>query len=336
MMQSMIIEAFGAPSVFTQKTVVKPTLLPGHVLVEVKASSINPLDIKIRNETLGAVAPPFPAILHGDVGGVVAAVGDGVHQFKVGDEIYGCAGGVGQLQGALAEYMLADADLIAIKPKNLSMTQAAALPLVSITAWLALKKKAQLREGQSVLIYGATGGVGHIAIQLAKVMNAIVTTTVSTKEKAELAKQLGADNIINYKENVINEKVAEYTNGHGFDVVFDTVGGNMLDTAFAAAKLEGHVVTIMVHSAHDLVPFFTKGLTLSAIMQPLPLLTGQGRKEYHVILNEITKLVEANKIKPLIDKKAFTFSTIAAAHDYVEQGNAIGKTVLTNDLSLSM
>lgn len=332
MMQAMTIESFGEPSVFKQKSVTKPALLPGHVLIDVKASSINPLDIKIREETLGAISPPFPAILHGDVAGVVTAVGEGVSQFKIGDEIYGCAGGVGQLQGALAQFMLVDADLIALKPKNLSMMEAAALPLVSLTAWLALKKKAQLRQGQSILIYGATGGVGHLAIQLAKVMNAVVTTTAGSKEKAAIAKRLGADNIINYKEDAIQEKVAYYTNNQGFDVVFDTIGGDMLDLAFAAAKLEGHVVTIMVDSSHDLVPFFTKGLTLSAIMQPLPLLTGQGRKEYHTILNEITRLVEANRIKPLIDEKTFTFSSVAAAHEYVETGKAIGKTVLANDL----
>ncbi len=334
MMQAMIIDEFGAPTVFTQKTIPTPSVIPGHVMVEVKYTSINPLDIKIRNSTLGAVCPPFPAILHGDLAGVITAVGDGISKFKIGDEIYGCAGGVGKLQGALAEYMMVDADLIALKPKNLSMTEAAALPLVSITAWLALKNKAQLQADQSVLIYGATGGVGHIAIQLAKAMGAVVTTTCSTNEKADIAKKLGADHVINYKESSIEELATHYSGGQGFDVVFDTVGDHMLDTAFAAAKLEGHVITIMVHSAHDLVPFFTKGLTLSAIMQPLPLLTGQGRKEYHYILNEITKLVEAKKIKPLIDPKEFTFSTVAAAHDYVEQGKAIGKTVLMNDLKL--
>ena len=107
----------------------------------------------------------------------------------------------------------------------------------------------------------------------------------------------------------------------------------MLDFAFTAAKLEGHVITINAHASHNLVPFFLKGLTLSAVMQPLPLLTGQGRKEYHSILNEITKLVEAHQIKPLIDEKRFTFSSIAAAHDYVEKSATMGKTVLTNDLA---
>lgn len=332
MMQAMIIKEFGDSTVFTKETLVKPAILPGHVMIEVKATSINPLDIKIRNNLLGALCPPFPAILHGDVAGVITALGEGVSQFKVGDEVYGCAGGVGALQGALAEYMTVDADLIALKPKNLSMTQAAALPLVSLTAWLALKNKAQLQANQSIMIYGATGGVGHLAIQLAKAMGAIVTTTASSDEKIAIAKQLGADNVINYKETAIEEWVATHTNGQGFDVVFDTIGGHMLDTAFAVTKLEGRVVTIMVHSAHDLVPFFTKGLTLAAVMQPLPLLTGNGRKEYHAILTEIAKLVETNKIKPLIDETEFTFSTVVAAHHYVEQGKAIGKTVLVNDL----
>lgn len=333
MMQAMIIKEFGDSTVFTQEKLVKPAILPGHVMIEVKATSINPLDLKIRSNLLGAICPPFPAILHGDVAGVVTAVGEGVSQFKIGDEIYGCAGGVGALQGALAEYMVVDADLIALKPKNLSMSEAAALPLVSLTAWLALKNKAQLQANQSLLVYGATGGVGHLAIQLAKVMGATVTTTSSSDEKTAIAKELGADQVINYKESRIEDWVAAHTNGQGFDVVFDTIGGLMLDTAFAVAKMEGKVVTIMVNSAHDLVPFFTKGLTLAAVMQPLPLLTGNGRQEYQQILTEIAKLVEANKIKPLIDETTFTFSKVAAAHHHVEQGKAIGKTVLVNDLS---
>lgn len=332
MMQAMVIENFGSSDVFKKVNFPKPEVTPGHVLITVKASSVNPLDYKIRDNTLGAVCPPFPAILHGDVAGVVTAVGADVTQFKVGDEVYGCAGGVGQLQGALAEFMLVNANLIAHKPKNLTMAEAAALPLVCLTAWQALHK-AHLEKGQSILIYGATGGVGHIAIQLAKLMGAKITTTASTADKAQIAKQLGADHVINYKEDTIEHAVEQYTHGQGFDVVFDTIGGNMLDQAFIAAKLGGQVVTILVHSTHDLVPFFTKGLTLTAIMQPLPLLTGQGQANYHAILNEITHLVEANKLKPLVDAKQFTFSKVGVAHDYLEQGKAIGKTVLINDLA---
>lgn len=331
-MQAMVIEQFGDVEVFKKKVIAKPVLVPGHMLVEVKASSINPLDGKIRRDELGQICPPFPAVLHGDVAGIVTAVGPGVTQFKVGDEIYGCAGGVGQMQGALAQFMLVDADLIAHKPKNLSMAEAAALPLVSLTAWLALNDKAKLSTHQTALIYGATGGVGHVAIQLAKIKGAVVTTTTSSDEKAIVAKKLGADHVVNYKTTTVTDFVNEYTQGHGYDVVFDTVGSNMLDMAFEAAKLEGYVITILAHEAHDLSPFFGKGLTLSAVMQPLPLLTGIGRKHFGHILSQIASYVEAGKITPLIDKKQFTFTEVAAAHRYFEQGSAVGKVVLTNNL----
>lgn len=333
MMQAMIIEQLGSSAVFSQKKIAIPSLLPGYVLVEVKASSINPLDVKIRNSSLGHLCPPFPAILHGDVAGVITAVGADVQQFKVGDEIYGCAGGVGSLQGALAEYMLVDADLIALKPKNLTMKQAATLPLVSLTAWLALMTRAQLKKNESVCIYGGTGGVGHVAIQLAKTLGAVVTTTCGSDDKIPLVKQLGADYVANYKSNSLEERLLQSTQGEGFDVVFDTLGGPMLDLAFKIAKLEGCVATLVIDSAHDLMPFYIKGLTLSAVMQPLPLLTGNNRKTYHHILSQITQLVEQDQIKPLLDKQEFGFSDIATAHDYSEKGTSLGKIALLNDLS---
>jgi NADPH2:quinone reductase len=332
MMQAMVIEQFGDVDVFKKKEIQKPTVTAGHVLIDVKASSINPLDGKIRRDELGQICPPFPAVLHGDVAGVVTAVGSGVTQFKVGDEVYGCAGGVGQLQGALAQFMLVDADLIAHKPKKLSMQEAAALPLVSLTAWLALNDKAKLTSQQTALIYGATGGVGHIAIQLAKANGAVVTTTASSDEKAAIAKRLGADHVVNYKNTPVSDFVNQFTQGQGYNVVFDTVGGKTLDMAFEAAKLEGYVVTILARDSHDLASFFVKGLTLAAVMQPIPLLTGAGRKHFGYILTEVAKLVDAGKVMPLVDKKQFTFSDVAAAHRYFEQGNAIGKVVLVNDL----
>lgn len=331
-MQAMVIEQFGDVDVFKKIAIEKPKVTAGHVLIEVQASSINPLDGKIRRNELGQICPPFPAVLQGDVAGVVTAVGADVNQFKVGDEVYGCAGGVGQLQGALAQFMLVDANLIAHKPKTLSMQEAAALPLVSLTAWLALHDRAHLKAKQTALIYGATGGVGHVAIQLAKAMGAVVTTTASSDEKAAIAKQLGADHVANYKDTAVSDMVNQFTHGQGYDVVFDTVGGNTLDMAFEAAKLGGHVVTILASQSHDLAPFFVKGLTLSAVMQPLPLLTGVGRHHFGYILTEIAKLVDAGKIKPLVDKKPFNFSDVAIAHHYFEQGHAVGKVVLTNDL----
>src|SRR5665213_1799094 len=140
-MKAQVITQFGDPSVFVEKEVPKPSIQPGHVLIRVKATSVNPVDYKIRAGKALPIAPVLPAILHGDVAGVIEEVGEGVKGFKIGDEVFGCAGGVKGLGGALAEFMLADARLIAHKPTTLSMAEAAALPLVSITAWEALFEK---------------------------------------------------------------------------------------------------------------------------------------------------------------------------------------------------
>lgn len=330
-MKAMVINQFGEVDVFQPAKVAAPDIFFNHVLIKVEATSVNPLDSKVRSGALSMLAPAFPAVLHGDVAGVVAEVGEGVTQFKTGDEVYGCAGGLTGMSGALAEYMLADADLLAHKPKSLTMAQAAALPLVSLTAWQALERLNILTQ-PNILIHAGTGGVGHIAIQLAKCYNTIVYTTVSTLEKMEIAKSLGADVTINYKEATVNDYVSRYTQGKGFAAVFDTLGEKTLDVSLEAAALNGQVATIVAATSHDLSAFFFKGLSLHAIMQPNPLLTGQGRKTYGEILKQISKLVDDKKITPLLDKQRFGFTEVASAHHYLEQGKAIGKVVLENDL----
>ena len=196
-MKAQVIESFGTPHIVQLKEIPKPDVIPGHVLIEVKATSVNPIDTKVR-AGLVAAAPEFPAVLHGDVAGVVCAVGEGVTKFQVGDEVFGCAGGFkGMTGGALAEFMLAAANLLAHKPKNITMEEAAALPLVTLTAWEALFNRANLSAGEDILIHAATGGVGHVAIQLAKWAGAKVYTTASTKEKCEIGARLGADVTIN-------------------------------------------------------------------------------------------------------------------------------------------
>jgi NADPH2:quinone reductase len=192
-MKAVAVNNFGPPQVFQVMELPEPELKPGHVLIKVAASSVNPIDFKIRSGAVKGLAPDFPAILHGDVAGIVAAVGAGVTAFKPGDEVYGCAGGVKGLGGALADYMLADADLVALKPASLSMAEAAALPLVAITAWLGLFDRARLEAGQTILVHAATGGVGHIALQLAKQAGAKVFTTGSSEEKLRIGQELGAD-----------------------------------------------------------------------------------------------------------------------------------------------
>ncbi len=329
--KSQVIQSFGEPSVFQLKEIAKPELKPGHVLIQVKATSVNPIDTKVRAGAVPAVAPELPAVLHGDVAGVVSEVGEGVTEFEIGDEVFGCAGGFkGTSGGALAEFMLADADLLAHKPKNLTMEEAAALPLVSITAWEALFNRTRLIPGQDILIHGAAGGVGHIAIQLAKWGGATVYTTASSQEKLEIGKRLGADGTINYREEKVRDYVQNYTNGKGFDVVFDTVGGENLDRSFEAAAVHGTVTAIATRSTHDLSPVHSKGLSLHVTFMLLKILNKDMHKHYGEILRKITGLVEEGKLHPLLDSNIFNFDEVSKAHEYLESGKAVGKIVLKN------
>ncbi|MED1470163.1 zinc-dependent alcohol dehydrogenase family protein [Bacillus salipaludis] len=330
-MKSQLIQSFGDPSVFKLKEISKPELKPGHVLIQVKATSVNPIDIKVRAGAVPAVAPEFPAVLHGDVAGLVVSVGEGVTEFKIGDEVFGCAGGFrGTTGGALAEFMLADVDLLAHKPKNLTMEEAAALPLVTITAWEALFNRARIMPGQDLLIHGATGGVGHIAIQLAKWGGATVYTTASSQEKLEIGTRLGADVTINYREESVHDYVQKYTNGKGFDVVFDTVGGENLDRSFEAAAVHGTVLAIAARSTHDLSPVHSKGLSLHVTFMLLKILNKDMHKQYGEILKKVARVAEEGKLRPLLDSNIFTFDEVSEAHEYMESGKAIGKVVLKN------
>jgi NADPH2:quinone reductase len=328
-MQAQIVSQFGNPTIFETADLPVPQLLPNHVLIRVMATSVNPVDYKIRQGVVADIAPHFPMVLHGDVAGVVEAIGEGVTAFQPGDEVYACAGGVKGSGGALADYMLADVHLVAHKPKSLTMVEAAALPLVSITAWEGLIDRAKIQPGQKVLVYGATGGVGHIGIQLAKWAGATVYALVSSEEKGAIARKLGADFTINYRQQAVEKFVAEHTGGQGFDVVFDTVGNDNLQNAFKAAKLNGTVVSILALSQQDLTLLHAKGLSLHLVFMLIPLLHGVGRARHGEILTQLAQLVDAGQLRPLLDAKVFNFSEVGQAHDRAESGQAIGKVVLS-------
>jgi NADPH2:quinone reductase len=328
-MKAQVIKKFGDPSVFELVEIPKPELKPGYVLIKVHATSVNQIDCKIRSGAVPALAPDFPAILQGDVAGVIAAVAPDVKNFKAGDEVYGCAGGLKGSDGALAEYMLADARLIALKPKSLSMIQAAALPLVSITAWEALFKKANLTNKNTLLVHGGVGGVGHIAVQLAKWKGARVYATVMKNEDFPLVKSLGADDAINAKEEEVEKYLARLTDSKGFDIVFDTVGGANLDKSFLAAGIEGSVVTTAARSTHDLSSMHSKALSLYAVFMLLPILRNENREAHGKILAEISRIVDEGKLKPLIDPHGFSLETAPDAHALLESGQGIGKVVIS-------
>lgn len=328
-MKAIILHAHGGPELFRIEDRPKPEIKPGHVLIRVAASSVNPVDFKIR-QGLIPIGPELPGILHGDMSGSVEEIGEGVEGFTEGDEVYGCIGGFKDLPGVLADYALADARLLARKPTNLSMIEAAALPLVTITAWNALMDRAQVSEGQRVLVHAAAGGVGHIALQIAKAAGAEVHVTASSEEKIALGRELGADVGINYKEATVEEYIADHTNGEGYDVVFDTVGTTRLDDSFQAAKIGGTVVSIAARSTHDLTHVHVRALTLHVVFMLLPLARNIGREHHGAILRQATQLVEAGKLRPHLHTEVFPFERVGDAHALLESGGTFGKIVLSN------
>ncbi len=325
-MHAQIIRSFGDAGVFERATLPDPVPLAGQVLVRQEATSVNPVDYKIRR--FGPpIAPELPAILGCDVSGRVVALGEGVTRFKVGDAVYGCAGGVRGVGGAYADLIAADARLLARRPAGLDAREAAALPLVTITAWEGLDR-AGVAPGQSVLVHGGAGGVGHVAIQLAKARGARVFATVSSGEKAGIARELGADVTINYREVAVDDYVAQHTGGRGFDVVFDTTGGSDIATSFAAAKLNGQVVTIVSQYEADLSLMHVKGLSLHVVFMLIPMLHDIGREAHGALLDQAARLVEQGRLRPLIDARRFSLEDVAEAHHHAESGRAIGKVVI--------
>jgi len=323
-MEAYIVEEAGGN--FRKIDLPRPSLGPNHVLVRIKASGVNPLDTKIRAGKASHAKQPLPAVLGVDMAGVVEEVGSGVTAFSCGDEVYGMVGGVGGLQGTLAEFIGVDADLLAHKPKNLSMRQAAALPLVAITAWEALVDRAHVCADQTVLVHAGAGGVGHVAVQLARAYNAKVFATVSPDKKG-IAESFGAIPI-DYRSSSVEEYVTKMTAGKGFDIVFDTVGGPTLDSSFFAVKrYTGRVVSCLGWGTHSLAPVSMRGASYSGVFSLLPLITGEGRAHHGEILAHIATLVEAGKLEPLLNDQFFSVADIDSAHALVESG-AVGKVVV--------
>lgn len=323
LMHALVIDDADAP--FRRATVDRPAPGPGQVLVRVHASAVSPLDVKIRRGRAPHARQPLPAILGVDLAGTVTATGPSVTAFAPGDEVYGLAGGVGGLQGALAEFIAVDADVLAKKPANLDMRQAAAVPLDFITAWEGLVDRAGVQARHKVLIQGV-GGVGHMAIQVARAFGADVVA-LSTAAKLTHIERLGAT-AVDRERTTIEECVADQTNGIGFDVVYDTVGGAVLDASFTAVKRFGHVVSCLGWGTHALAPLSFKAATYSGVFTLLPLLTGEGRAHHGAILREATALVESGAVTPRIDSRRFDLDSVDAAYRATEQGDANGRVVV--------
>ncbi|MET4017820.1 zinc-dependent alcohol dehydrogenase family protein [Bradyrhizobium sp. 482_C4_N1_1] len=322
-MRAAILETHNAP--LRLSTVSTPEVGPREVLVRVHASGVNPLDTKIHAGAAAHARHPLPAILGIDLAGVVEQTGRDVTRFKPGDEVYGMTGGVGGVPGSLAEFAAVDADLLAPKPANLSMREAAALPLIFITAWEGLIDRAALKAGQRVLIHGGAGGVGHVAIQIARAIGADVFATGSAAQRATIE---GFGAVFIDRGTAIEAYVAEHTGGRGFDIVYDTVGGKVLDASFEAMRRFGHVVSALGWGTHALAPLSFRAASYSGVFTLLPLLSGEGRAHHGEIMAEATRLVEAGKLAPLVDARRFTLESVGDAYALIRDHAAKGKLVV--------
>ena len=302
------------------------------LLVRLKAAGVNPVDTKLRSR--GTFYPDkSPTILGCDGAGIVEAVGDKVTRFKPGDEIYFCNGGIGGHPGNYAEIAVVDEAFAAHKPANISFAEAAAAPLVLITAWEALFDRANLETDESVLIHAGAGGVGHVAIQLAKAAGARVITTVSNDAKASFVTELGADNVVNYTQTNFVAAVNNWTDGTGVDLGFDTVGGKVLEQTFEAVRYYGDIVTLLQPDKDtDLktARLRNQSICLELMLTPMHQHIREAQIHHAWILGECAKLFEDGRLKIHISH-ALPLAEAAEAHRLIEAGGMMGKVVLTID-----
>lgn len=343
-MRAWIINHHGGTGVFEKAQRPTPKPGPGEVRIAVAATSVNPVDYKIRSGAAEAICPPKPAVLHGDVSGVVDAVGQDVEGLAIGDPVYGCVGGYGAAQGALADYVVADARLIASAPRAIPLQDCAALPLVTITAWEGLAKLGldpaqpqpdkQHDAPSQWLVHGGTGGVGHIVLQLATAAGVRVSTTVSSDAKAALAKNFGAAHTVDYTRESVEAYVQRITAGRGFDAVFDTVGGPNIASSAQAVKLNGQIACIQGRGEIQGDQLHARGVSLHLVFMLIPLLHDIERQRHGSILRDAAKLVDTGRLKPHIDDKRFTFDQIGDAHAYAESGEHVGKVLAAHPESV--
>jgi len=330
-MKAFVINRYGKKEMGHISDVPEPKLGEEDILIQVHAASVNPLDLKIRSGEFKLILPyELPLILGNDVAGTVVRTGSHVSRFKVGDEVY--ARPNKDRIGTFAEYIAINQSDAAIKPSNLSMQQAAAIPLAALTAWQALVDVAKVKPGQRIFIQAGSGGVGSVAIQIAKHLGAFVATTTSTPN-VEWVKALGADVVIDYKTQDITAELSDY------DVVLNSLGNQELIQSLKILKRGGILVSI----SGPPTPAFADEIGLNWIVkQVIKLISYSIRKKaeqrginYEFLfmrangdqLSKITQLIEQGSIRPVIDR-IFSFPAITDALAYAELGNAKGKTII--------
>ncbi|MBD9427789.1 zinc-dependent alcohol dehydrogenase family protein [Pseudomonas sp. PDM15] len=307
-MKAMMLKSFGGPEVFELRDVPKPVPGAGQVLVRVHATSINPLDYQVRRGDYSDLVP-LPAITGHDVSGVIEEVGPGVTAFVPGDEVW-YTPQIFEGPGSYAEYHVAAQGIVGKKPASLSHLEAASLSLVGGTAWEALTVRAALKVGESILIHGGAGGVGHVAIQLAKAIGARVFTTVR-EANVEFARSMGADVIIDYEKQDYVDVINRETDGCGVDVVFDTIGGNTLSRSPDALAQLGRVVSIVdIAQPQNLIQAWGKNASYHFVF------TRQNRGK----LDELSTLVERGQLRPQVGA-VYSLADLALAHARLESPN---------------
>lgn len=330
-MKAILMTAAGSPDMLAMYTIDKPELAsPHHLRIKLTAAGVNPIDTKLRARPV-YFPDKLPAILGCDGAGIVEKAGSAVTRFKEGDAVFFCNGGLGDEPGCYAEYTTVHEDYCAASPTNLGLQDAAAMPLVLITAWEALIERANLQAGQTVLIHGV-GGVGHVAIQLARHLGARVAVTVSDDKKEGLAQGLDAEKIIRYKEEEFVQDVVEWAGGKGVDVVLDTVGGEIFKRSLNAARIRGKVVTLLGTplDAEDVKVARMRNLTIcyELMLTPQLMKLHDERIRQRIILEQGAKLVEAGALGVLVSY-ALPLEKAAEAHRIIEQGSVSGKIILT-------
>lgn len=330
-MKAILAEKYGGPEVLELADVPTPKVGPNGVLVQIHASSVNPVDWKLRMGLLSAIWKlRFPVIWGCDCSGVVAEVGSAVTLFKPGDEVYGFKHGrVAQTyRGTYCEYAVLPENTLSHKPAGLSHEEAAAIPLAGVTAWQALSNQGKLKPGSRVLVHAGAGGVGIFAIQIAKAFGAMVAATASARN-LDLLRQLGADLAIDYTREKIQDKVS------GYDIVLDGVGKAVWSNSFKVLRFGGRLVTLTApipDKPANRLRFFGSALFGIGAGTARGWLTGKhllitSVKPRGGDLEKITAMVETGKIRPVIER-VFPLEEIAEAHRLSETGHARGKIVI--------
>lgn len=323
-MKAIAATQFGDTSVLESLELDQPTPGEYDLLIEVHYAAVNPVDCKVRDGSM--MEREFPLVMGYDASGVVVEVGEKVEHFKPGDAVYGSPNLV--KPGSNAAYCLLDARAAALKPQTVEHGEAAALPLVALTAWEALHDHARMHNGETVLIQAGGGGVGHIAIQLAKLHDCRVITTASEDASIRLCEELGADEVINYKQQDVTEVVMKLTDDAGCQVVFDCVGGDVFKQSIGLVAGWGRLVTIL--PPPDDAPIgqlFMKNGSIHQEFMGGRLIMNHHPEHQGQILQTITELVDANQLRPHISHE-FALSELAQAHQQQETNHTQGKIVV--------